>query len=401
MSPSKNYTGPLIIIGILFFCFGFVTWVNGTLIAFFKESLQLTNTQSLFVTSAFFISYFVMAIPSSWVLKKTGFKNGMSLGLLVMAVGAILFVPAANIQSYALFLLGLFIIGSGLALLQTASNPYATILGPRESAAQRISILGVANKTAGIIAQYVFGAILLSSSATVEANPLQKVVVPYIIISLVLAILAGLIRLSTLPEINEEDDDEVAQLSSNKTSIWEFPNLILGVLALFFYVGAEVIAGDTIINYGVSKGFAIEEAKLFGTYTLYAMLAGYVAGILFIPKIISQQTALRLSAISGIVFTAGAVLTDGFTSVLFVALLGLSNALVWPAVWPLALNGLGKFTKIGSAMLIMAIAGGSVLPLIYGALADALNTQQAYWFMAVCYAYILYYALVGHKKTTW
>ena len=401
MSQSKNYTGPLIIIGILFFCFGFVTWVNGTLIAFFKSSLQLTNTQSLLVTFAFFISYFVMAIPSSWVLKKTGFKNGMSLGLFIMAVGAILFVPAANAQSYELFLLGLFLIGTGLALLQTASNPYATILGPRESAAQRISILGVANKTAGIIAQYVFGAILLGTSATVEANPLQKVVTPYLIISIVLVILAVLIRFSTLPEVSEEEEGEAANLNSNKSSVWQFPSLVLGVLALFFYVGAEVIAGDTIINYGVSKGFPIEEAKLFGTYTLYAMLVGYVAGILFIPKSLSQQTALRLSAISGIVFTAAAVLTNGFTSVLCVALLGLSNALVWPAVWPLALNGLGKFTKIGSAMLIMAIAGGAVLPLIYGQLADRFNTQQAYWFMGVCYLYILYYALVGHKKLNW
>ncbi|TAG53540.1 MAG: glucose/galactose MFS transporter, partial [Runella slithyformis] len=210
-----------------------------------------------------------------------------------------------------------------------------------------------------------------------------------------------LIRFSTLPEVSEEEEGAPTDLNSNRSSVWQFPSLVLGVLALFFYVGAEVIAGDTIINYGVSKGFDIEEAKLFGTYTLYAMLAGYIAGIVFIPKMLSQQTALRFSAISGIVFTAAAVLTDGFASVLCVALLGLSNALVWPAVWPLALNGLGKFTKIGSAMLIMAIAGGAVLPLIYGSLADAFNTQQAYWFMAVCYLYILYYALSGHKKTSW
>jgi MFS transporter, FHS family, L-fucose permease len=398
--PTKSYYGPLAIIGVLFFCFGFVTWVNGTLIAFFKSSLSLTNTQSLLVTFAFFISYFVMAIPSSWVLRATGFKNGMSIGLLVMAVGAILFVPAANSQSYELFLLGLFLIGTGLALLQTASNPYATILGPRESAAQRISILGVANKTAGIIAQVIFGSILLGTTATVEANPLQKVVTPYIIISVVLVILAGLIRFSNLPEVNEEDDNSTTTAKS-RSSVWAYPNLVLGVLALFFYVGAEVIAGDTIINYGVSQGFSLDEAKLFGTYTLYAMLAGYIAGIIFIPKYLSQQMALRLSALSGFVFTAGIALTSGFTSVLFVAMLGLSNALVWPAVWPLALQGLGKFTKIGSAMLIMAIAGGALLPLLYGKIADATSTQQAYWLMGVCYVYILYYALSGHKKSSW
>ena len=401
MNQSKNYTGPLVIIGILFFCFGFVTWVNGTLIAFFKSSLNLSNVQSLLVTFAFFISYFVMAIPSSWVLRKTGFKNGMSLGLLIMAVGAILFVPAAQSQSYLVFLLGLFLIGTGLALLQTASNPYVVILGPAESAAQRISFMGVANKTAGIIAQYIFGAILLGTAATTEANPLEKVILPYILITVALVALAALIRFSTLPEIDAENDTDASTAAAPKSSVWAYPNLVLGVLALFCYVGAEVIAGDTIINYGVSKGFAIEEAKLFGTYTLYAMLAGYFAGILLIPKFLSQQTALTLSAITGVLFTIAAIYSSGFTSVLLVALLGLSNALMWPAIFPLAISGLGKFTKIGSALLIMAIAGGAILPLVYGQLADAYNTQTAYWVMAPCYLYILYFALVGHKKTSW
>lgn len=400
-NQPKNYLIPLSIIGLLFFVFGFVTWVNGTLIAFFKTSLNLTNTQALLVTSAFFISYFVMAIPSSWVLKKTGFKNGMSVGLLTMAVGAILFIPAAKSQSYPIFLLGLFIIGTGLALLQTASNPYVVILGPRESAAQRISFMGVANKTAGVIAQILFGSLLLSKSDVVMDNPLEKVIVPYIAISLILVALAALIRFSSLPEVEDTDDEVETNSKTSKSSVWQFPNLVLGVFALFFYVGAEVIAGDTIINYGISMGFSMDEAKLFGTYTLYAMLAGYIGGILFIPKLLSQQTALVLSAVTGIIFTIAAIFTSGFTSVLCVALLGLSNALIWPAVWPLALNGLGKYTKLGSALLIMAIAGGAILPLIYGKISDSTSTQHGYWLMGVCYIYILYYAIIGHKKTNW
>jgi MFS family permease len=164
MQENKNYTGPLIIIGLLFFVFGFVTWVNGTLISFFKNAFGLSNANSYLVTFAFFISYTIMAIPSSFVLKKVGFKKGMSIGLAIMAIGTFTFVPAAKAESYPLFLVGLFTIGIGLTLLQTASNPYATILGPRESAAQRISILGIANKTAGIISQKIFGGILLAGS---------------------------------------------------------------------------------------------------------------------------------------------------------------------------------------------------------------------------------------------
>jgi fucose permease len=177
---------------------------------------------------------------------------------------------------------------------------------------------------------------------------------------------------------------------------------VLGVVAIFCYVGAEVIAGDTIINYGVSLGFPESEASVFGTYTLWAMLAAYGAGIVLIPKYLSQDTCLKVSAILGIVFTVLAILTSGFTSVVFIALLGLANALVWPAIWPLAIDGLGKFTKTGSALLIMGISGGAILPLVYGKLADTIHsTQQAYWIMLPLYLFILYYALVGYKKKSW
>ncbi|MFN4147565.1 MAG: sugar MFS transporter [Runella sp.] len=406
MSQQKqSYVGPLIIIGLLFFVFGFVTWVNGTLITFFKKAFNLDNTSSYLVTFAFFISYTVMAIPSSEVLKRTGFKRGMSLGLVVMAVGTLIFVPAAQMASYSLFLVGLFTIGIGLTLLQTASNPYATILGPRESAAQRISFLGVANKMAGIFSQRIFGGILLAgSAAATPQEELQKVEIPYMIMTAVLVVLAAVIWFSKgLPEVNEEQEDvQDATTKVAHSSVFSFPNLVLGVAAIFCYVGAEVIAGDTIISYGVSLGFPEEQASVFGTYTLWAMLAAYLAGIVLIPKFLSQEFCLKASAVLGIIFTVLAVLTNGITSVIFVALMGLSNALVWPAVWPLAIDGLGKFTKTASALLIMGIAGGAVLPLLYGQLADALgSTQQAYWIMLPLYGFILYYALIGYKKRSW
>ncbi|MBA4853631.1 sugar MFS transporter [Emticicia sp. BO119] len=402
---NKSYLGPLFLIGILFFVFGFVTWVNGTLISFFKQAFGLSNTSSYLVTFAFFISYTIMAIPSSFVLKKVGFKKGMSLGLGIMAIGTLIFVPAAKSESYPLFLVGLFTIGIGLTLLQTASNPYATILGPRESAAQRISFMGIANKTAGIISQKVFGGILLAGGAVAAsaADHLDKVVVPYLILTGVLIILAVLIQLSKgLPEVSEEQEGIDEKSFSSKTSVFDFPNLVLGLITLFCYVGVEVIAGDTIISYGISLGFPQEEASQFGTYTLWLMMLGYVLGIFLIPKYVSQQTWLKLSAILGVVVTVLALFTSGFTSVICIAILGLANAIMWPAIWPLAIDGLGKFTKIASAWLIMMIAGGAILPLVYGAVADAIKSpQQAYSVMIPLYLFILYYAISGHKKKSW
>jgi glucose/galactose transporter len=401
MTKTSNPTSSLIIIGLLFFIFGFVTWVNSILIAFFKNTFQLTNFQSYLVTFAFFISYTVMALPASAVLKKTGFKRGMSLGLAVMAVGTLLFVPAANSASYGVFLVGLFVIGIGLTVLQTASNPYVSILGPIESAAKRISFMGIANKAAGIISQFVFGGLLLTGVSSGDAAAdLQRVISPYLILTGVLVVLAVLITFSSLPDINEEEAN-VDTSESGRTSVWQFPNLVLGVIALFLYVGVEVIAGDTIINYGLSQGIAEEEAKHFTAFTLYGMLAGYILGILLIPKTISQERALRLSAVLGIVFSLLAVLTSGYTSVLFVALLGLANAVMWPAIFPLAIAGLGRFTKIGSALLIMGIAGGALLPLLYGKLADSAGTREAYWVLLPCYAFILYYATSGYKRKMW
>jgi len=406
MQENKNYTGPLIIIGLLFFVFGFVTWVNGTLISFFKNAFGLSNANSYLVTFAFFISYTIMAIPSSFVLKKVGFKKGMSIGLAIMAIGTFTFVPAAKAESYPLFLVGLFTIGIGLTLLQTASNPYATILGPRESAAQRISILGIANKTAGIISQKIFGGILLAGSVVGAAiSPkaeLEKVITPYLVLTVVLIILAVLILLSKgLPEVSEEQESEDGSKSTNLT-VFEFPNLVLGLIALFCYVGAEVIAGDSIISYGISLGFTTEEASQFGTYTLWLMMLGYILGIVLIPKYVSQQTWLKLSSIFGIIITIFALVTTGFTSVLCIAILGLANAIMWPAIWPLAIDGLGKFTKTGSAWLIMMIAGGAILPLIYGSLADYLHSSQtAYSIMIPLYGFVLYFAMFGYKKKAW
>jgi MFS transporter, FHS family, L-fucose permease len=411
--PS-SYLMSITIIGILFFIFGFVTWINGTLIPYLKIACELqTDFQSYLVATAFFIAYTVMAIPSSYVLKKTGYKRGMSLGLFIMAAGAILFVPAANARDYDMFLIGLFIIGTGLALLQTASNPYATILGPIESAAMRISIMGICNKVAGILAGLIFGYIALNDADALEASLktmdvatkndtldelASRVVVPYMIIAGVLVFLAIAILFSALPDIDDSNESEERNSSHpDKTSVFQYPHLMFGVVTLFLYVGVEVLAGDTIISYGKSLGIELSTARYFTQATLAFMLVGYVVGIVAIPKYLSQSTALKICSWLGVVFTVGAVTTNGYVSVAFIALLGLANSLMWPAIFPLAIDGLGKFTKIGSALLIMAIAGGAILPLVYGQLSEVWNTKQAYWIMMPCYLFIMYFAVKGHK----
>jgi FHS family L-fucose permease-like MFS transporter len=407
--PTKS----IVIIGSLFFIFGFVTWLNSVLIPYLKISCELTNFEAYLVAFAFYISYLVMAIPSAWVLKATGFKKGMSLGLLVMGAGALLFVPAALTRTYGLFLLGLFVQGTGLAVLQTAANPYITILGPRESAAKRISIMGICNKVAGAIAPVALGAVALkdadalvkrlgSLSPAAKAAELDalaaRVVTPYLLMLAVLVVLATLIYFSSLPEIDTDHEDEaVAAANTNKSSIFHFPHLLLGALAMFFYVGVEVIAGDTIISYGASQGIALATAKFFTTCTLVAMIVGYGVGIVAIPRFISQERALQVSAVTGVLFALGALFTTGYTSVLFISLLGLANSLIFPAIWPLAINGLGRFTKLGSSLLIMAIAGGAVLPPLYGLLADHSSPQQAYWLVIPCYLFLLFYGMAGHK----
>ncbi len=411
---EKSLVNPLIFIGILFFIFGFVTWLSAVLIPYLQIACELNNFQSYLVAFAFYISYFVMGVPSGWLLKTTGFKKGMSLGLLLVAVGSLLFIPAALNRQYTIFLLGLFVQGAGLTVLQTASNPYVTILGPRESAARRISFMGICNGIAGALAPVILGAVILNDADAlksklgsldiaqklIELNDLAgKVIIPYAIITLVLIVLSAVIYFSALPEIDEEKLDEgTTDLEkSTKTSVFQFPHLLIGVLVLFGYTGVEVIAGNSIIGYGAYQGIPLAMAKFFTSFTLISMLAGYLIGILCIPRYFSQETALKTSAALGILFAVLAIFSTGLTSVIFVALLGLANSLMWPSIWPLAIAGLGKFTKTGASLLVMAISGAAVLPLLYGYLADHVNAQQAYWMVIPCYLGVAYYAVAGHK----
>lgn len=418
---------PIAIIGLLFFVFGFVTWLNGSLIPFLKIICNLTTMEALLVTFAFYISYTVMALPMAAILARVGYRNGMALGLGIMALGALIHIPAAWLANFPLFLLGLFTIGAGLTILQTASNPYIVLLGPIESAATRISLMGIVNKGAGVLVPLVFSTLILSdigdpaalahdriSTEAVHALA-TRLVVPYLAMAGVLALLVGLVRLAPLPDIEPEPQHED---SYNHTSILHFPQLVLGVAALFAYMGLEVLAGDTIGLFAQDLGMS--RFAVMTSFTMGFMVLGYGIGVLFIPRLISQQAALAGCAIAGILATAGVLFSQpesfAFSTVLwgwsglmtipdpifFVALMGLANALVWPTVWPLALNGLGKFTARGSALLIMAIAGGALIPPLFGLVSGVLgNMQQAYVIALPCYALLIFYALKGCRLRRW
>ncbi len=425
---SRDTWISILIIGMLFFIFGFVSWVNAILIPYFRIACELSgNFESYLVTFAFYISYFVMSVPASILLKSVGFKRGMMTGFFFMAAGAFIFIPAAYLRTYGIFLVGLFTIGTGLAILQTAANPYITVLGPKEQAARRISIMGICNKGAGILAPLIFAAVILKATDTDLFKSLEtmdsasksaaldelirRVIFPYAIVGSVLVLLGLFVRFSPLPEIDtEQEDAEQAKQNEKKSGILQFPHVVLGAVAIFFHVGTQVISIDTIIGYAGSMGLTIPEAKAFPSYTLTATIVGYLIGIATIPTLINQRTALRICTILGLLFTALALLLNKQVywfghavdiSIWFIVLLGLANSLVWAGIWPLAMEGLGRYTKTGASLLIMGLCGNALMPLAYGALADSLGLKYGYIMLMPCYLYLIWYAFTGHQLRSW
>jgi glucose/galactose transporter len=401
---------PMVLIGFLFFVFGFVSWLNAILIPYFRLALQLSIKEAMMVTFAFYISYFVMAFPCSRILRVTSFKKGMMYGLLIMAAGAFLFIPAANFKSYPLFLTALFIQASGLTLLQTAANPYVTILGPIESAAKRMSIMGVCNKIAGAIAPLLFLRSVMKTPQEIDQinkslptlsfvkaqevldELILRIRLPYIVIGIVLVFLGLIIRFSALPEVKENNSIN----SGNKALKSAY--LLLGAFAIFCGVSAEVMAVDTIISFASYKGIPFYDAKYFATWTLLAMIIAYVIGIIAIPRFLTQRKALFYSSMAGIIITGGLLITSGKWVIWELVLAGFFNALLWPSIWPLALEGLTFDTKRASAYLVMGIVGGAITPVIFGFVAGRINLQSAYMVMFPLYGFLIYYSSLGYKS---
>lgn len=426
-SSKSSYLGSMFTLGALFFIFGLVSWVNAILIPYFKVACELTHTQSYLVALAFYIAYLVMSIPASKLLNRVGYKRGIMIGLWIVAAGTLLFIPAAYTRTYGIFLAGLFTIGTGLSILQTASNPYVVIIGPIESAARRISMMGLCNKIAGIIAPLLFAAVILKSSDSVlfemiKNNAIEgteksimldelirRVIIPYSVLSAFLFIFGCLINLIELPNI-KSDENEGQTNSTDRKSILYYPYLIMGAIAIFFHVAAQVISIDTVISYAEVMGLNLNEAKIFPSITLLCALLGYSLGIILIPKVFSQKTMLKISTTLGLFFALCVLLLSGRIhlfymdtdiSIWFLCLMGIPNALIYAGIWPLAIHDLGHWTNRGSSLMVMALCGNAFMPVIYGLIADSYGLRIAYIVLIPCFIYLMFYAYYGHKVDIW
>jgi FHS family L-fucose permease-like MFS transporter len=392
----NSFILPMIVIGIMFSVLGFAVGINAFFVPFVKAAFHISTAKSYLVTTATFSAFVLFGIPSGKILMKVGYKRSMLLSFILMALGMLIIVPAAKWISFPIFLFALFINGMGQTLLNTAVNPYITILGPQDSAAKRISIMGICNKLSFGLAPVVLA--IFMDTVNVQLN---DAIVPFYVITVILVFLGILSYFAPLPEVkatgeDESKDEKTSDSANSKTSILQFPHLLLGALAIFFYVGVENIALVSINDYAIEIGLSSPEK--FAVYVSAGYILGYFLGIILIPKIVSQTNAMKINAALGIVSSLLIVLLPGGISIYFVAILGLANSLLWPAIWPLALAGLGKFTKRGSSLMVMGIAGGGLLPPVLGLLKDHFTSyQQAYWMLLPIYLYFLFFAVKGHK----
>ena len=395
-NDGKSYLVPIMIIGLMFFAIGFALGINSYLIPLLNSALEISSTESYLVLAATFSAFLLFGYPASLVIGKIGYKNTMALSFLMFAIGFYLFIPSAKNESLPLFLVASFISGMGNTFLQASVNPYITILGPIESAAKRMSIMGIANKLAWPIAP-LFLALVIGKE--VEHVQLVDINLPFMIIIGVFLLLGVIALLAPLPEVKaageDEDNADDCPYAANKTSIWQFPHLLLGVLALFLYVGVETISLGTLVDYATSLGLA--NAEYYAWIAPIGMVIGYICGAALIPKFISQDKALRICAYLALFGSVMTVVVPEAYSIYFIAFMALGCSLMWPALWPLAMTDLGKFTKAGSSLMVIAIVGGALIPTAFASLKDVFSAQYAYAICIPCFLYILYYGLKGHK----
>ncbi len=450
-APARSYAGPMVLMTILFFLFGAVTNFNGVLMPLLKDVCQLTDFQSSLVPFAFFIAYFLMSLPAGYVISRLGYQRGIVVGLLVMAGGALLFVPAAATQTFGLFLAGLGLLGAGITLLQVAANPYVSVLGAARLAASRVNIVGVANGLGGTLSPLVGGLLLFGSIDVLKkklaalpvaerlAQQAALVKLPYLGLAVFLVLLAGLFFFVRLPKLEsiQADDAAVADNTgwTGRRSALQFPHLVLGIGAIFLYVGAEVGLGDFLIRYGESQQITslsaftqglvqqLNTATNFGLLLLgksplpidtshgftpavgavlvssywFGLMVGRIAGIPLLRRF-PDRPLLVIVCAAATLFVSASLLSHGEMALWLIVLCGVCNSIMWPVIFPLAITGLGPFTKQGSSYLIMGIVGGAVASLLMGWLAThGGGLRVAFVVPALCYLYLLFYALRGYR----
>ncbi|HBG80537.1 MAG TPA: glucose/galactose MFS transporter [Porphyromonadaceae bacterium] len=395
---KKNIIVPLLLVGSMNAILGFALGVNAFFIPFVKQAFHVTTAMSYLIMLATFSAYLVFGGVAGNILKKAGYKGGMVIALILMAVGFLIIVPSAKTVNFSLFLLALFINGLGQALLTGAYSTYVSIIGSPESAASRISFMGICAKIFYAAASFILAVFMDLSNVRIT-----DIITPFYIIAAVMSVMGIIYYFSPLPEVKaigeETETGEIQNsYSSTKTSVWQFPHLLLGVVAIFFTVGVEYLALGTINDYANILGLSSPHNYVW--FVSFAMIVGYLVGIIFIPKYISQTQALLASTILGIIVSITILILPSTISIYLIPLLGLANALLWPAIWPLAIADLGKFTKSGSALLVTGIVGAGIIPLIFGYFAQHFSYQMAYAIGLPAYLFIMYYALWGSKIRT-
>ena len=398
MTQKNNYLFPLAIIGLFFFSIGFALGINSYLMPVLKNAMHISGAASSLLLAATFIPFLLFGIPATHCIRLIGYKRTMALSFAIFAVAFALFILAAKQNSLTWFLIASFVSGAANAVLQASVNPYVTILGPLDSAARRISCMGISNKLAWPVTTLF---ITLVIGKGIGDTQLSDLYMPFTIIIAIFLLLGVIALLAPLPDVKAagEDESDTTTTSNSyadgKTSILQFPHLLLGCLALFLYVGVETISLATATGYARSLGL---EGDNYGFIPSVGMIVGYVCGVIFIPRYLSQAAAMRICAIIALVGSiAVAVVPNPVFSVCCIFLMALGCSLMWPALWPLAMADLGKFTKAGSSLLTMAIAGGAVMPWLQGLVQDAFSYQTSYWVSVPCFLFILYYGLAGYK----
>lgn len=416
---SRQFVLSMVMLGCLYFVFGLVSWVNSILVPYFKVACELhSEVQSYLAQFAFYIAYLVMTIPASALLNRVGYKKGALIGLWILALGAFLFTPAALTRTYNMFLLALFTMGTALAILQTVANPFVTIIGPIDSAAKRISIVGICNKFAGILSPLIFSAIVirpnqakfdLIQGGALEgvakdaalSDLLHGVIPPYLVLGVLLVIFGVIFYKSSIQDINPSKDTPADSISDGRKSVLSYPYLVLGVLALFCHLGTQALSINTIIPFAGEIG--IRTTAVFPSLTLACTLLGYFLGVILIPRHLSQQQTLKICTTLGCVFSVLVIALPPQVGIWFLVLMGIPNSVIYAGIWPLAIHDLGKWTNLGSAILVMALCGSAIFPLVKAAIVDSTGCtlQMSYWILIPAFLYMMYYAFFGHKINSW
>lgn len=403
MNQKNKTLLPLAIVGLFFFAIGFALGINSYLMPVLKGSMHISGSASTLLLAATFVPFLLFGIPATACIRAIGYKRTMALSFVIFAIAFGLFILAANQESLVWFLVASFVSGAANAVLQASVNPYVTILGPIESAARRISCMGICNKLAWPVTTLFITMVI---GKGIGETSLGDLYLPFAIIIAIFLVLAVIALMAPLPEVKAEGEDEAdndaetmaAGNASGKTSILQFPHLLLGCLALFLYVGVETISLATATGYAKDLGLAGDN---YGFIPSIGMIVGYIAGVALIPKYLSQAAAMRICAIIAVIGSvAVAVVPNPVVSVYCIFFMALGCSLMWPALWPLAMADLGKFTKAGSSLLTMAIAGGAVMPWVQGLVQDAYGYQASYWVCVPCFLFILYYGFAGYKIRT-